>query len=200
VYTASEKIRLSPRNEVLQREDSYRLLRYAVNDRSSLYEFDRLRLATGRGYAQELDRILEAEIILPQRIRLRAMGTYPSTHMQGLWDIVFAGENEDFLVREATLMGSPTAAPFLTVSCRGILEIGDMAVSKEAVLWYRPGVDDIPYEVKVSIESFSTAFDEALSKEIQTKVSAPLPAGRSRVLDYRKGGPAMITRPGLEDE
>jgi hypothetical protein len=162
--------------------------RYLVGNLESVYIFDQLRLATGRGFAHHLTAITRKEetSLSTNTRKLEASGTFAES-FKGKWGIS-VDEAEDYLIREARFPVDGADKPFVVVTNSGLVECLGMKIAASGML--RLGPYQANFEVK-SLKRLDSEFDSRYA-EIIKHVNAPLPPGNSEIIDRREGKPKRI--------
>ena len=99
---------------------------YPIGDENSLFEFNHICLAMGRGFTKYIERISEVHE-LNDTLRVIAPGVYLRS---GTWQLEI--ERAEFLVRSASFTPHLANEPSLTIRNSGLLKSETQSVSEKA--------------------------------------------------------------------
>ncbi|MBI4026653.1 MAG: hypothetical protein HY360_16845 [Verrucomicrobia bacterium] len=187
------------KNDMIEKSNSYKvnsngavvstntvtqLYRYSIGSRDSIYMFDQLLLACGRGFSHHLSEwVANKSRELDTNMESLEFNGSHGKSLKGRW-VMTCQRTLGFLVRECNFYVAGLEKPVLTVANSGVIECAELSLAKTGV--FRYGDHEAQCEV-LDFEQVdpSNAGAIALRNEVVNQVNADLPRGESEIIDFR---------------
>jgi len=182
----SKALRIDPNGKLVREGSSHTTLhRYPIGNRGNMYEFDKLQLATGRGFStKDLGSITSVKTLSSGLMQVTA-------HRPGVpaltWELT-TDPNLDWLVRKAILTRERENKPTIVVTSSGIMMKDGIKVSKYGTYRYSSS-PEVSFEVT---DISKVVGPNKLYEEVLSRLNSPLPSGAS-IVDLRGEKPVRTT-------
>lgn len=187
-FDEQEMLLIDPGGEVTVRGTRLYIYEYPVGSRDSLYEFDQLQMAAGRGFGQFCERVVMEESLEDGRSRIVATGHY-GVGLRGQWTLEIDPATA-YLVRHAKLEVEGQPGPSILVETSGVKEVNGMALAANGLLKYQLDVEHA-YSLSFAVLDCASATDQEHVQSLRDLVSKPFPKG-AELIDYT--GPKPVRR------
>ena len=181
-YDVQEVLLIAPTGEVLSKARGPTVYEYPAGSRAHLYEFDQFRMAAGRGFTGEIEK-LKAQRTLAGGVEELV---YDAPSGRADWHLYVDIENSN-LVRQANKFTSTFDRPSLHMENSGVIRKDGLALARDGSLSYAVGEQKDPmqdYILKITVLDFSTQADEKHLDGIRALVTPPFPPG-TKIVDHK---------------
>ncbi|MCG8407994.1 MAG: hypothetical protein MI923_22580 [Phycisphaerales bacterium] len=183
-FDEQELFRIHPDGTVVLDHVHPQTYEYRVGSENNVHEFEKFRLATGRGFSKHL-RALNSEIPLQDPVQMFDVQGVLGASLTGAWEIS-VDEDADHLVREAVFWSDNMADhPAVRVEAYGdIIDGSDPVIASAGTIEYDHGGDGQTYLVEINVLDYSTAVDEEHLTSLRQRLVDELPEA-VEVVDFR---------------
>lgn len=176
-----EVLTIAPSGEVVGKARGPTLYEYAVGSRANFYEFDQFRMAAGRGFTSQIEK-LKAQRTLVNGIQQLVFDAPFGPEVRADWYLYVDPENNN-LVRQADRFSRTFKRPSLHMENRGVIRKDGLTLAMEGSLSYALD-EQQDYILKVTVVEFSAQADQKHLDQIRPLVTGPFPPGTD-VRDHR---------------
>lgn len=169
---------VDPNGRIVRTYDHATLWRWSLDRPYSVYQFNQLQIAMGRGFSKHLGTVKSAKSLSSGLVKVTSKGSQ-GPGFEGRWELTI-DPNSDFLVREAVFTPDGMNKPITTVTSSGVMEKDGIMLAKYGTLKY----SNFPhYSIEVTDIS-KVVGPNKLYEEVLSRLNSPLPPGAS-VIDLR---------------
>jgi hypothetical protein len=176
-------LRIDPNGKLVSEGKTKIMLhRYPIGSNGNIYEFNRLKLATGRGFSDSIQSITSTKILPSGVMQITA----PQKNGNN-WELTI-DPNSDYLVRKAVLMQEEMSEPKRIVTSEGSITKHGITLGKFGTYKYS-GSPLVNFEV---IDISKISGHNELYEEVLSFLNSSLPPG-SIIVDLRGDKPIRST-------
>lgn len=176
-------LRIGPNGKLVSEGSTKIMLhRYPIGSGGNIYEFNRLKLATGRGFSDNIQSITSAKSLPSRMMQITAQNKHGHS-----WELNI-DPNSDYLVRKAVLMQEGMSEPTRIVTSEGSITKYGITLGKYGTYKYS-GSPVVKFEV---IDISKIDEPNRLYEDVLLLMNEPLPLGTS-IVDLRGEKPIRTT-------
>lgn len=178
---------IDPNDQIVETGDNVLLYRFPIDKPYSMYQFNQLEIAMGRGFSKHIGTVKSAKSLSSGLLKVTSQGSH-GPGLKGTWELTIDPKS-DYLVREALFTCYGMDKPSSIVTSDGVIEKDGIKLAKSGVRKY-PNV--LEYSVHVTDIS-KVVGPNRLYEEVLSCLNSPLAHG-AQIVDWRgkKGSTAGV--------